>query len=253
MANWTFQRIGAVSLVLGVILFVVFIALLPVEPSEVFDDPEETLQEIVDEDALWLSAHVVALLAIPPTSALWTWLRTLVVVGLCALARSIATRPGNEWSRAAFISFLIGTALFFVLVGMDGFGIKGVAEAWADAPAAEKAAAVRDFEAIEAIIMGVAGLTFVALFGVPFVLYGVAISISNDYPWWLGLVAIVIGLGSTVPGMAASFAAAVGESTKDFEGLFIFHALLGIWLLGMAVLLWLKKPALAEPEPSTPA
>ena len=242
MANWTFQRIGAVSLVLGVILFVVFIALLPVEPSEVFDDPEETLQEIVDEDALWLSAHVVALLAIP-----------LVVVGLCALARSIATRPGNEWSRAAFISFLIGTALFFVLVGMDGFGIKGVAEAWADAPAAEKAAAVRDFEAIEAIIMGVAGLTFVALFGVPFVLYGVAISISNDYPWWLGLVAIVIGLGSTVAGMAASFAAAVGESTKDFEGLFIFHALLGIWLLGMAVLLWLKKPALAEPEPSTPA
>ena len=214
MAHLTYQRVGAISLILGVIAFVVFVSLLPVEPNEVFDDHEKTLQKIVDDDALWLSSHVVAMIAVP-----------LIVVGLCALSRSIATQPAHEWSRAALISVLVGMALFFVLIGLNGFGIKGVAEAWADAPEAEKAAALRIFEAIEAVNMGVWGLTLLGLFGVPIVLYGVAVSMSDDYPRWLGLVGVVFGLGMTVLGIAISFAAAAGESTEDFDWLFPFIAL----------------------------
>ena len=229
MPAWTFSRIGALSMIIGVIAFVVFVALIPADPSAVFDDPQETLDDLVDNENLWLAANTLGLVGI-----------SLVVVGLGALSRSFTTEPVRLWGRKAFIAVLVGFTLFLVVMAADSFGIRGVAESWADAPVGEKATALRIFEAIEAVNMGLWGLAVASLLGVTIVLYGIAIATGDMYPRWLGWVAIALGLESIVLGMAIAFAGASAKSTDDFEFLFIPHAVLAVWVLVMGVLLWLK-------------
>ena len=240
MPDRTFLRTGSVCLIVGVIGFVVFVSITPVEPSEVFDRPVETLQEMVDEENMWLASHVLALASIG-----------LILVGLGALSHSMRVAQSVEvWRSAAFIAAVMGTTVLIVLAGVDGFGIRGVAVAWADAPAADKATAMRIAQTIEAVNMGLWGVTIGTFFGVAIVLYGVSVSMGDQYPKWHGLVSIVSGLGGIVLGMAISFAGGSMNSTEGFAGLFPFFWITAVWLLVMGVLMWRKTTTAVELEAS---
>jgi NADH-quinone oxidoreductase subunit H len=80
--------------------------------------------------------------------------------------------------------------------------------------------------------------------GVAFVLYGLAVALSDRYPRWLGWVVVVAGVGSVAAGLVQ---AAAGESTALTRVLtIIFPTVITLWLIEMGVLV-LRK-ASAEPD-----
>src|SRR5207247_8526888 len=113
-----------------------------------------------------------------------------VTGGLVAVYRSITSGPGAAWARLGFAAALVSAGLGFVTVAVEGIAIKQVAMAWASAPKGEKAVAFRVADALVQIQWALAGVWILTFFGVTFILYGVAVLLSDVYPKWLGWVAV---------------------------------------------------------------
>ena len=76
------------------------------------------------------------------------------------------------------------------------------------------------------------------LFGATFILYGLAVAMSDNFPKWLGWAAAVLGLISLVIGFYQSYD---GLSVKVTNYAFASVAtLLTVWVLVMAVLMGRK-------------
>ena len=127
---------------------------------------------------------------------------------------------------------------------MDGLAAKHLADAWATAPPIEQPIALRVLLGEETINFALAALFNIVFAGVAFVLYGLAVALSDRYPRWLGWVVVVAGVGSVAAGLVQ---AAAGESTALTRVLtIIFPTVITLWLIEMGVLV-LRK-ASAEPD-----
>jgi len=229
MPERTLLRIGAVSAILGAILLVVANILHP-RTSDI-DDTEAMLQLIADS-SIWVTDHLGLAIAF-----------LLVLGGLVAVYRSITAEPGAALARLGFAGALLSSGIAMVVIGIDGFGLKEVAEAWAEAPAEEKATAFRVAEALEQISFGIFSLFIFVFFGVTFLLYGLAVALSDVYPKGLGWAAVVLGIGAAVLGLVQAYQ---GPSNVVTNILFpIFSITITLWVLVMGVLMWRKASAAA--------
>jgi hypothetical protein len=125
-----------------------------------------------------------------------------VLVGLVALADTMAEGAAGALARAGRTVAQVGVPVMLVGVAIDGFGFKAVADAWAAAPPAGRAVYER---AADAIVWAEAGLlhTWVAVFlGAPFVLFGAAVACAPRYPRWAGWVGVAGGAGCLASGAA---------------------------------------------------
>jgi hypothetical protein len=126
-----------------------------------------------------------------------------------------------------------------VTFAVEGIAIKRVAVAWASAPRGEKTVAFRVADALVQIQWALSSVWILIFFGVTFILYGVAVVLSDVYPKWLGWVAVGGGLGSSLLGLHIGYH---GASSLVFNILFpIFSILLTAWIFMMGVLLWRKS------------
>jgi len=156
-----------------------------------------------------------------------------------AVYRSITSGPGAAWARLGFAAALVSAGLGFVMTAVEGIAIKRVAMAWASAPKGEKAVAFRVADALVQIQWALDGVWILIFFGVTFILYGVAVLLSDVYPKWLGWVAVGGGLGSSLLGLHIGYH---GASSLVFNVLFpIFSILLTAWIFMMGVLLWRRS------------
>jgi hypothetical protein len=194
------------------------------------NDPANTKAFLrqVAESTIWVGDHVGIIFAM-----------LLVTGGLVAVYRSITSGPGAAWARLGFAAALVSAGLGFVTVAVEGIAIKRVAMAWASAPKGEKAVAFRVADALVQIQWALDGVWILIFFGVTFILYGVAVVLSDVYPKWLGWVAVGGGLGSSLLGLHIGYH---GASSLVFNILFpIFSILLTAWIFMMGVLLWRKS------------
>ena len=83
--------------------------------------------------------------------------------------------------------------------------------------------------------MALVGLWVALFFGAATAFYGLAISLSDHYPKWLGWAGIVVGLLVTVDGVAVALG----------EGFFVSVFLVLLWLVVMGVFLWRKADTAA--------
>ena len=236
MQDRTLLRIGAVSLIAGVVLNMIFAALLlpsyapqPLDPSDI----EATLQSIVDSP-MWAGIHVVILAAF-----------LLYVGGLLALHRSITGEPGAALARLGFAAALMGGAILSVSEAIFGSGaMKTLADAWA--VAADKAV---PFAVAEAMLLvgyaagGIFDWGWVVLFGVAPILYGLAIARTDLYPKWLGWVGVVVGVGNALI-ETVQFSQGWSPVTNTVFSAFTFP--LFLWLLVIGVLMWRRASAAAN-------
>jgi len=81
-------------------------------------------------------------------------------------------------------------ASFTVLQAVDGVALKRAVDAWASAPAPEKAAAFAAAEAVRWIEIAMNSFSFF-LAELSLFIFGVAIALGSVYPRWVGLVAAV--------------------------------------------------------------
>jgi hypothetical protein len=212
-------RIGAVSAPLGVItLFVADAFHGGHDPA----DLEATLPEYAS-NANWEVVHIGQFLGY-----------VLVLVCLVALYRSMAEERAAALARLAYVTAVLATAIYAVNQAVDGVAVKFVADEWVSAPSAEKADAFRVAEAVRHIEIGTSSFAELTL-GAALLLYGLAIALSDAYPGWLGWAAVAVGIGWIVLGLLVAH-----NGFTQVTLTMAVSAMLGLWLLVLAVFLWRK-------------
>lgn len=118
-----------------------------------------------------------------------------------------------------------------ILVIMDGVGAKQLAEEWALAPSDQQATALRILAANETINFALASLFNLVFAGATFVLFGVAVALSDGYPKWFDWVAVAAGILSVGAGVIQAF---TGEPTEASRTLTIIGpTVITLWLLAI--------------------
>ncbi len=219
MVERTLLRIGAVSATLGVItLFVADAFHGGHNPA----DLEATLPEYAS-NANWEAVHIGQFLGY-----------VLVFGALVALYRSMAEGRGAALARLGYVTAVVATTIYAVNQAVDGIAVKFVADEWVSAPAEEKADAFRVAEAVRHIEIGLSSFAELTL-GAALLLYGLAIALSGAYPGWLGWAAVAVGIGWMVLGLLVAH-----NGFTQVTLTMLVSALLGLWLLVLAVYLWRK-------------
>jgi len=233
-STWVF-RIGSVAGIVGALLGMVGNLVHPATPT---DDPEGVARTIAGSE-LWVADHLAIVLGL-----------ILMLGGLVAIAHSIQGGLPGALSRLGSVAAVAGITVGLILVILDGLAAKHIAEAWATAPPAEQAAALRLVLAEETVNFALAALFNILFAGVTFILYGLAVAWSTVYPRWLGWVAVVAGLGSVVAGLVQAYA---GESTTVTRVLtIVFPTVITLWLVEMGVLVLRKAPSLGRAIAQSP-
>jgi uncharacterized membrane protein len=214
------SRIGAVVFLLGLVVVVISTQLHPAHENPM-DNPA-VFREYAQSD-LWIAVHLGQFAGF-----------LLVIGGLVALYFSIAIRPDAAAAVARFgLAAAITTgASFTILQAVDGVALKRAVDAWASAPPDQQVAVFAAAEAIRWIEIGVNSLSF-ALVGLTLVIYGVALALSNDYPRWIGWLAMAAGIAHLIRGVGVAYQGFV-PSIAALIGL----ALLALWTVVMAVSMW---------------
>lgn len=226
MLNRTVTRVGAAGAMVGAVIAVVFNILHP-RPEEV--GAAEIVRSAAEE-GIWALDHYML-----------GWAIGLALLAFIVLSRSLSSEPSTSWGRVALIFGIGSTAVAFALIGVDGFAIPEAAEA----SGPETALAVAHVG--EALLVA----TIAAFFGLTPILFGIAVLSGDDYPGWMGWVAIVAGVIGIV---TASIMFFDGLSSFTIEVLFPIASLVfTLWIGVMGYLLWQKTSAPTAAQPAAPS
>lgn len=213
-------RIGGAAAVIGSLLAMVGNLMHPMTPV---GDPAGVGHAVHDSDA-WTIVHMTIVVGL-----------ILMLGGLVAIADSIRGQLAGAMARFGSVAAVAGVAVGLVLVSLDGIAAKQLADAWAEAPAVEQAAALRDLVAGETMNFALVALFNILFAGVAFILYGLAVAVSDVYPRWLGWPAVVAGIGSVAVGLIQ---AQVGESTGISRiASIVFPTIITLWVAILGILL----------------
>jgi hypothetical protein len=231
--RWIY-RLGAAAAIVGSAAGMGGNLLHPVVP---LDDPPGVARVIADSDA-WTPLHLIIVVGI-----------MLMLGGLLALYRSISGGLAGALAQLGWAAAVAGITVGVVLVILDGVAARQLAEEWARAPVEEKATALRVVLANETTNFALASLFNILFAGATFILYGLAVALSDVYPRWLGWIAVVAGLGSVGAGLIQAM---TGESTTASRVLTIIGpTVITLWLAFMGVLLARLARGLTDPSTVT--
>jgi hypothetical protein len=223
LEKWSIFRIGAVAGIVGSLLAMVGNLLHPATPS---GDPEGVAQTIAQSER-WVLVHLVIVVGL-----------ILMLGALVALSRSIEGGVAGALAQLGFVAAVAGVTVGVILVIVDGVAAKHLADAWEAAPPNQAAAALGVVVAEETINFALASLFNILFAGVTFILLGLAVAWSKEYPGWLGWVVVVAGVGSVPVGLVQAY---TGESIGFTRiATIIFPTIITLWVVVMSVLLWRK-------------
>ena len=216
-------RIGSVGGIVGSLLAMVGNLLHPATPI----GDREGVARTIAESAIWVPVHLAIVVGL-----------ILMLGGLVAVSRSLEGGLPGALARLGSIAAVAGVTVGVILVIVDGVAAKHLADAWAAAPPAEQAAALRVVLAEESINFALAALFNILFAGVTFILFGLAVAWSDEYPGWLGWVVVLAGIGSVPVGLVQAY---TGESIGFTRiATIIFPTIITLWVVVMSVLLWRK-------------
>ena len=217
--RWVF-RIGGWSAVVGSVLAGVGNLVHPVTPM---NDPVGVARVIADSDG-WVPIHLAIVIGI-----------LLMLGGLVALYHSIRGGVAGALARLGLFAAVSGVTIGLVLVILDGVAAHQLAQEWAAAPPGDQALALGLVHVNETINFALASLFNLVFAGATFILFGLAVALSDVYPRGLGWVVVVAGAASVGAGMVQAF---TGEPTEASGGLTIFGpTVITLWLLAVGILL----------------
>jgi len=220
-------RIGAISIVLGVLLG---LGVIPFHGGTPPEDFQAVLPQIAAND-YWVVVHFAQFVG-----------GVLMLVGYVALYRSItqgaSVGVSGALARMGIVVAVVAEGVYAINQAVDGIANKFVAQEWVSAASAEKADAFRVADAVRHIEIGTSSLWTLSV-GIVLLFFGLAIALGRAYPRLLGWAAIAIGVGL--------FAYALNLAYNGFYSgtlLGIVGGLAGIlqtlWILILAFFLWRK-------------
>jgi uncharacterized protein DUF4386 len=221
--RWVF-RLGGGAAIVGAILGGVGNLVHPVTPMH---DPAGVARVMADSE-IWVPVHLAIVVGI-----------LLMLGGLVALYHSIRGGLAGALARLGLFAAVAGVTIGLVLVILDGVAAPQLAQEWAAAAPGDKAVALGLAHANETINFALASLFNLVFAGATFILFGLAVALSDVYPRWLGWVALVAGAGSIAAGLIQAF---TGEPTDASRGLTIAGpTVITLWLLVVGILLVRKS------------
>jgi hypothetical protein len=212
-------RMGALILPIGVVLIAI---------SEIFhparEDPMDfpAVFELYAQSNVWTTVHLGEYCGF-----------LLLLGGLVALYYSVSARPGAGLAPFSFAAAVTTAASFTVLQAVDGITLRYAVDAWASAPAPQKAAAFAAAEVARWTEIGMNSLSYF-LAGLSLFLFGLAIALGRVYPRWVGLMAALSGAAFMYDGAVVVAYQGFVPSIVKVAGLL----LLAVWSFVMAAFMW---------------
>ncbi|MEE8363568.1 MAG: hypothetical protein V3S18_05815 [Dehalococcoidia bacterium] len=224
MEDRTLVRIGAASAVLGAIITVIGNVMYP--RVDDVDDVQELATEIAGSD-VWIGTHFGLMIGV-----------VLILGGLIALARTITGENGRALARLGLAAALVSTAVFAVLMAIDGPGVKQAADAWADAAASgiDQKSALNVVDVMTTSMAAVFSVWIVIGLGLTYVFFGLAVALSDVYYKWLGWAGALLGVIGAVIGLIQFY-----EGIDDTLTNVVFPivaTLVLVWVAAMGVLMY---------------
>jgi hypothetical protein len=219
-------RVGAACAVVGPVLAIIVNIFHPRPPASQVGKHEAFLHMAAMSSA-WTTIHVGLVVAF-----------ILFFGGMLALSHSLAATRGASVARLALAAGAVGTAVSLVQTGVD-LALGTIAKDWHGASGAAQATSLQVGGAVEDIDFQLLSIELVTFFGVTFILYGIAVGMSERHPRLLMWPAVLGGLGGVGVGLAQSFVE--HASLLTLIGLPIVAAVLSLWMLAMGVLLWARS------------
>jgi hypothetical protein len=188
------------------------------------DDTTATALRHIAERPEWPLIHLISIVGV----LLW-------VGAFTGVAQSLPHGGGRLLGRLAVLAVVIGAAVFVVHYSIDGYRLKHIADAWNAAPGGERA----EQHLVATALFGILGGTFRSyiawLYGLPFLLLGLAIGRSGVYPARFGWVAVVTGAGAMLAGTTLFLDMKLVPFPMLFGG-FVIPS--NLWLATLGVLTW---------------
>lgn len=208
----TVTRIGAAAAMVGAVAAIVLNLLHP-RSEDIGSAMEEV--RLATEEGIWRFDHYMI-----------AWTAALLLFALIVIAKSFTREPAVSWGRVAIGFAIASTTVLFVTISVDGFALAEAGEG------AEPAVA----EAVAYVSGGLFLATIGSTFGVTPVIYGLLVLSGDDFPKWLGWVAILAG---AIGLAAATIIFFDGFSSLPTNLLFPAASLLfTLWVGVMGYLLW---------------
>jgi hypothetical protein len=207
-------QIGGWCAVAGSLLAGVGNLLHPVTPM---NDPAGVARVIAGSGS-WVPVHLAIVAGI-----------LLMLGGLVALYHSIGGGIAGTLARFGLWAAVSGVTIGLVLVILDGVAAHQLAQEWAAAPPADQAVALGLLHLNETLNFALASLFNLVFAGATFILFGLAVALSDAHPRGLGWVVLVAGVASIGAGLVQAF---TGEPTEVSRVLTIFGpTVITIWLM----------------------
>lgn len=227
MSQASFYRIGAVAMIAGTILALVF----NVVHGRASDATNTEAQlRLAADKGPWIGIHLGLFVGV-----------LLITGGLLALSRSLDWEVGSAWARFAAAGALIGGTLFAALMATDGIVLKHVADSWA-AGGADRAALFQLGHLVRESNAALLSLWTIEFLGGTLLMYGLALGHSALYPRWAGPAGVGLGVAGLLDGAALALG---GFTFGAFNvGFTVVSILATVWLFALGVLLWRRADKL---------
>ena len=223
--------IGGTAAAAGAVLGLVGNLIHPVTPM---DDPEGVARVIADSGG-WVVIHIAIVVGI-----------MLMLGGLVAIDHSIRGGLAEVLARFGLFAGVAGVTVGVMLVTLDGVAAPQLAEEWAEASPDQQATALALVHVQETLNFALASLFNLLFAGVTFILFGLAVALSDVYPRWLGWIVVAAGAASIPAGLIQAF---IGEPSDASRMLTIIGpTVITLWVLTMGILL-IRRAASADASP----
>jgi hypothetical protein len=173
-------------------------------------------------DRFWVASHLMQLVG------------TILVLAALVILAQLETRRARVWSRLASAGAIASMALAAALQAVDGIALRAMVQNWATAAATQKDIAFQSAFAVRQLEIGLASVLSLLL-GATATLYGVALLDGLTYPRWLGGLAIVSGVPTSLSGVMMAFS---GFSELEMAINMPASLMLVIWVMVLGAFLW---------------
>jgi len=214
-------RLSAAMLVIGFIVFVVVGLLHP-------DGPANNHRVVFAEYASsrdWTVVHLGQFVGM-----------AVIIAGLLVLYFALDLRAGGAaWAaRLGTVSAAVALGLHGVLQAVDGVALKQAVDAWASAPAAEKAARFASAETIRWLEWGTRSYQSF-MFGLTLILLGGAVASTAKLPRVLGYLMGLSGVAYVVQGWVLG---SEGFPDTSTAAILAGCALILAWIIWLVTVAW---------------
>ncbi|WP_215179629.1 hypothetical protein [Streptomyces sp. ISL-10] len=203
----------------GFVLNVILTAVL--HPSGEENDHTAIFTEYADSSA-WVAVHLGQFIGVLVTLS-----------GLLVLYRVLRGADGPCLvAQLAAAATVATAAIWAVLQGLDGVGLKQAVDSWFSASGTEKAIRFANAETVRWLEWGFQSY-FRIMLGLTLALFGAAILASRRIAGWLGWTALVAGVCSVIFGVDVGYSG-LASGLQDVLGLLMFILVL-VFALGVLV------------------